>query len=191
MKRFEDKFERFFKIEPGDTVLDVGACIGDTTFSMAAKTGAKGKTIAVEPNPMNCRFLKENLARFPNVEGIEKAVWKEPGTLQLHVHSTPTGHSLIASRERKGRPVDVPVDTLDRLFGGRRIDFAKIDVRHAEVAVLEGADKFLKTVRKPVVETHSKDQEDRTYPEVMELLRRYDFKKIEFVMETSLVYAWR
>ena len=41
-KTFENKFERFFRIEEGDSVLDVGASIGDTTVPMALKTGSTG-----------------------------------------------------------------------------------------------------------------------------------------------------
>jgi len=39
LREFEDRMERFFKIEKGDVVLDVGACIGDTTVLNLTKTG--------------------------------------------------------------------------------------------------------------------------------------------------------
>jgi len=64
LRDFEMRFERFFKIEPSETALDVGACIGDTTVPMPIKTGFTGKVIAVEPHPLNIKYLKLNLANL-------------------------------------------------------------------------------------------------------------------------------
>ncbi|MEM3448731.1 MAG: hypothetical protein QXQ64_05175 [Candidatus Bathyarchaeia archaeon] len=60
-KQFTNKFERFFKIEKGETVADIGACIGDTTLPMCVKAGADVKIFAVEPHPVNVSYLKLNL----------------------------------------------------------------------------------------------------------------------------------
>jgi FkbM family methyltransferase len=190
LRDFEDKFERFFKIENGDVVLDVGACIGDTTVPMAIKAGLNGKVIAVEPNPLNVKYLRLNLAHFGNVEIVEKGIWKEKGKVEFQLHNTPTGHSIIPNKVRKGR-MEISVDTLDNLFADRQIDFAKIDVQYAEVQVLQGGDRFLKNVRKLIVETHSRtDEQKRTYPKVLEILEQYDYQ-VKFAMDNGLVYAWR
>jgi len=190
LKEFEIKCERFFKIEKGDTVLDIGACIGDTTVPMAIKTGSTGKVIAVEPHPLNVKYLRLNLADFDNVEIIEKALWNEKATVKFNVHSTPTGHSIIADKERN-RSMDVSADTLDNLFDNRQIDFAKIDVQGAEAQVLEGGKKFLETTRKLAVETHNRYNIDtRTYPKVIEILKKYDYD-IRFAEDNGVVYAWR
>jgi FkbM family methyltransferase len=190
LRGFSDKFERYFRIEKGDVVLDVGACIGDTTLPMAIKVGAEGKIIAVEPNPLNVKYLKLNLASFKNVEIIEKGIWKEKAKVEFHLHNTPTGHSIIPDKTRKGH-MEILVDTLDNLFGNRQIDFAKIDVQYAEIEVLQGGDRFLKNVRKLIVATHSRtDEQQRTYPKVLEILEQYDFQ-VKFAMDNGLVYAWR
>jgi len=189
-KEFENKCERFFKIEKGDTVLDVGACIGDTTVTMAIKAGRTGKVIAVEPHPLNIEYLRLNLADFDNVEIISKAIWNEKGIVKFNVHSTPTGHSILEDKERD-RHIEVPSDTLDNLFADRRIDFAKIDVQGAEAQVLEGGDRFLETTRKLVIETHARFNIDkRTYPKVLEILNKYDYE-VRFAEDNGVVYAWR
>jgi len=65
-------------------------------------------------------------------------------------------------------------------------------VQGAEVQVLEGGNKFLKAVRKLAVETHNRfDMEKRTYPKVIETLKKYDFKEVRFILDNGLVYAWR
>lgn len=190
LKDFENKCERFFKIEKGDTVLDVGACIGDTTVPMAIKTGSTGKVIAVEAYPLNIPYLEHNLSGFNNVEIIRKALWDKKGTVTFHLHDTPTGHSIMEDVERK-RQIEVPSDTLDNLFGDRKIDFAKIDVQGAEAQVLEGGNRFLQTTRKLAVETHGRyDIEKRTYPRVLEILGKYDLE-VNFAEDNGVVYAWR
>jgi len=190
LREFENKCERFFKIEKGDTTLDVGACIGDTTLPMVIKTCSGGKVIAVEPHPLNVKYLKHNLSGYVNVEIFEKALWNEKTTIKFNVHSTPTGHSIIADKERD-KSINVSADTLDNLFGDMEIDFAKIDVQGAEAQVLEGGHRFLKNIRKLVVETHNRfNIRTRTYPEVIKILENYDYE-IRFAKDNGVVYAWR
>ena len=185
LRGFSDKFERYFKIEKGDVALDVGACIGDTTLPMAIKVGAEGKIIAVEPNPVNVKYLKLNLASFKNVEIIKKGIWKERGTIEFNLHKAPTGHSIgQASYKGYVAQMQIPVDTLDYLFSGQKIDFAKIDVQGAEIEVLGAADNFLKSTPKVIVGTHS----DSLHNAVLEVLKRY-YPEIRSVK--NYVHAWR
>ena len=169
LEGFEGRFERFFKIEEGDTVLDVGACIGDTTVPMAIKTGEKGMVIAVEPEPNNISFLKANTSKFNNVWIIEKAAWNRKETIRFYIHSLPTGHSII---DQSKDHIEVQADTLDNIVKAwDRIDFAKIDVQGAELKVLEGAEGMLKKTRKIVVETHYSG-ERALYPKVSTSLKQ-------------------
>jgi FkbM family methyltransferase len=190
LREFEDRFERFFKIEKGDVVLDVGACIGDTTVPMVIKAGPNGKVIAVEPDPLNARYLKLNTSRFGNVEIIEKGIWKEKGTIEFKLHKAPTGHSITghsvgqASYVRYIGRTQIPADTLDNLFSGQRIDVAKIDVQGAEVEVLGAADNFLKSTPKIIVGTYS----DSLHNAVLEVLKRY-YPETRSVK--NHVHAWR
>lgn len=185
LRGFSDKFERYFKIERGEVALDVGACIGDTTLPMAIKVGAEGKVIAVEPEPINVRYLKLNTSRFGNVEIIQKGIWKEKGTIEFKLHKAPTGHSI--GQASYGGYVDktqIPVDALDDLFSGQRVDFAKIDVQGAEIEVLGAADNFLKSTPKIIVGTHS----DSLHNAVLEILKRY---YTETRSVKNYVHAWR
>lgn len=185
LREFEDRMERFFKIEKGDVVLDVGACIGDTTVPMAIKAGPKGKVIAVEPDPLNARYLKLNTSSFGNVEIMEKGIWKERGTIEFNLHKAPTGHSIgHASYRGYIDQTQIPVDTLDNLFSGQRIDVAKIDVQGAEIEVLGAADNFLKKTPKVIVGTHS----DSLHNAVLEVLKRY---YPETRSMKNYVHAWR
>jgi len=183
---FEHKVERFFKIEPDDTVLDAGACNGDLTVPMAMK--AK-KVIAIEPHPVNAKYLRMNLRPFTNCTVIEKALWKEKGQVTFHLYYLPTGHSIgyIKGNEET---ITVEADTLDNLFLGQKIDFVKIDVQAAEVDVLEAGKKFLSTVPKLIVETHYRTLPKRTYPRCLEIVKELGFHT-EFAWDNGIIYAWR
>lgn len=191
MKEFEDKFERYFKIGKGDTCLDVGACIGDTTIPMCIKTGKGGFVYVVEPNHSNVRYLQFNLDEFKNTKIFELAVWKEKGHLIFHEHHTPTGHSLIPLSLRKKKTI-VVTNTIDELFKGIVFDYAKIDVQSAEVEVLQGATEFLKTTRKLIVGCHHsyKNELHDTSDEVKQIISKY-YSNMEYLKEYNHVYAWR
>ena len=49
-------------IQEGDTAIDVGAHIGDSTLPIALACGAKGKVFAFEPNPIVFATLAKNAA---------------------------------------------------------------------------------------------------------------------------------
>jgi FkbM family methyltransferase len=185
-KEFEGKFEKFFKIEKGNTCLDVGACIGDTTVPMAMKTGEKGTVIAVEPEPCNIRFLRANTSCFNNVCIVEKAAWNRKETIRFNIHPSCTGHSII---EQSKDYTEVQADTLDNIVKDwDRIDFCKIDVQGAELEVLEGAaEEMLRKTRNIVVETHYFG-EKALYPKVSAFFRTRGFSVR--VTPDRVVHAW-
>lgn len=157
LKVFQEKFEYYFKVEQGDTVIDVGACIGDTTAPFALKTGNRGLVVAVEPEPLNIKYLKINTCAFGNVKVVEKAAWNKREPMTFNVYSRPTGHSLTPIGVGYVSTIKVQADTLDNISKscGRAVDYLKIDAQGSELQVLEGARKLLKKVKKVVVETHT------------------------------------
>jgi len=93
-------------------------------------------------------------------------LWKKQyGTQQESSDSTSVRlqvNSQFWNTPERDRYTEVSCDTLDNIVGDRKIDFAKIDVQGAEVQVLEGGARFLRTARKLVVETHDQYNVKRT-----------------------------
>lgn len=190
MSEFEAKFERFFKINEGDTVVDIGACIGDTSVPMAMKVGDKGNVIAIEALPQNAECLRLNLKKFPNCRVIEKAMSNQCGEITFWTHPAPTGGSLEHGYGRN-KPVRVLTDTLNNVLDDIHVDFLKVDVQGAEVEVLQGASKVLKNIPKIVVETHYRLSPFKTYPEVLKILDKYcNTHVIHYAEDNGLVYMW-
>jgi FkbM family methyltransferase len=187
MNEFEAKFEKHFKINEGETAVDVGACYGDTTIPMLIKTGKSGKVIAVEANPVNAKYLRMNVSEYQNCEVIEKAVWNKKGQISFWLHQAPTGGSIEHAYERN-KEIKVDADTLDSLINGRHVDFLKIDVQGIEGEIISGAMNTLKSANKFVIETHYRDAPQKTYPKVLEEIKELKHK-IFFDPKDGMIYG--
>lgn len=135
----------------GDAVfVDVGAHIGYYSLKAAAALGARGRVIAVEPNPPTVKELQHNISasNASKVHVYPVACSDRESTLTLY--SAPRANTGQTSLSRanagqtggvaaeyrvRGRPLDAIV--LDD--GVRRVDVIKIDVEGAETLVLRGA----------------------------------------------------
>jgi FkbM family methyltransferase len=186
---------RFFDIERGDTVVDIGAHTGEFTKLASEKAGETGEVIAVEPEPENVYLLKENTGHLQNVQIIEAAIMDYNGEGTLHLNpENPMGHSMFesivgAGERARGQEVyatdEVRVDamTLDKIClknNIKHIDFLKIDIEGGEIAALKGAEEMLDNTDKLVVEAyHPKKGEEmdgeKTYPVVDDILSQNVF----------------
>lgn len=155
----------------GDTAVDVGANIGYTASILATKVGPCGLVYALEPHPDLYECLVGNVTqwhrelRAGKVTPISAAMADEEGTswlLEPSEFRTNWGLSSlnVAGVENKGgRLHPVPVTTLDRVVGERRVGVLKIDVEGAEKKVLAGATTALQAgrIRDVVFEEHISD----------------------------------
>lgn len=181
---------RYFRIEPGEVVLDVGACRGDFTIPAARKVGKGGRVVAVEPEPRNLLFLRKASRRLGNVRILAKCAWGRAGRVRLNLSGSPGEHSVVRLGHQPRGSIEVEADTLDHMLeelGIKRVDFMKVDVEGAELEVLEGAREILKRTRKVVVECHRLGKHF-TWPFVQDILKDAGFQTY---VEDETVYAWR
>ena len=149
--------ERF--LQPGMTVLDLGAHQGLYTLLASRCVGPRGRVISFEPSPRERRALRLhvwlNLCRNVRIEGL--AVGDHDGAATLYMVECPVAgcNSLrppaVVSRTS---PVRVEVKRLDNWLKLRQIDkvdFVKLDVEGAELAVLNGARQLLERRPRPVM----------------------------------------
>jgi FkbM family methyltransferase len=146
-------------LQPGMTVLDVGAHHGLYTLLASKRVGRKGKVFAFEPSPRERKALRMHLRinLCSNVTVQAHAVGSEDTESILYVvESWAAGCNSL-------KPPDVPAEIsrtrvhVVRLddwlaeFKIERVDFIKLDVEGAELAVLRGARKFLERRPRPVI----------------------------------------
>lgn len=167
MKPESDNLQVDLMCRPGDTVLDIGANVGDWTLSMALRVGLNGRVLAFEPVP----YLAEAIAktsrinRQDQVEVHNLALSSEDGTAEFSVEQGNSGGSRLGHMAGDFSSISVPTRRLDSLLAERpdieRIDFIKIDVEGFELQVLQGARATLARFRPPLIleSGHESDSE--------------------------------
>ncbi|HUF12875.1 MAG TPA: FkbM family methyltransferase [Longimicrobiales bacterium] len=156
---YEPEQTRAFQklLQPGDTVLDVGAHVGYYTLLASVLVGDKGRVFSFEPDPRNARFLRRHVhmnAR-QNVRVEEAAVSDARGSARFERGTgSGTGH-LAGSGGFEVRTLRLDDFCADRGIAPAAV---KIDVEGAEAAVLAGARETILNAR-PVVflSTHGAD----------------------------------
>ena len=143
-------------LQPGDVFCDVGANIG--LYSLVGASRANGnagalRIFAFEPTPATYEALTANVAlnRFDCIETVNAAVGAVEGTATLYLNDAWTdGMNALARPQRDDAKVisevGVSVVALDAFLRSRdvgQIDYLKIDVEGAELAVLQGARHLL------------------------------------------------
>jgi FkbM family methyltransferase len=159
---FLDRFyERYgFTIQPGWTVIDVGAGLGDFTLFAAGVSGTR--VLAFEPFPESFGLLTENMAlnQMDNVVVFPEAVGSAEGSLLLDL----AGGEPLQFQSRaapvtrpesqisvKARPLQEIIDRPDI----ENCDLLKLDCEGAEYDILmKSAPEALAKIRRIVMEYH-------------------------------------
>tara|TARA_Y100000310_G_scaffold329947_1_gene400696 strand:+ start:23568 stop:24101 length:534 start_codon:yes stop_codon:yes gene_type:complete len=134
-KGYEPKTTEIMKkmIKEGDTIIDVGACIGYYILLFAKLVGPKGRVFAFEPEIKNFKILKKNtqLNNLSNIVLVNKAVSDKEGKSKFYVNKYRVGsHHLQNEFDDRSYAVEVETITLDEFFKnyGRNIDLIKMDI---------------------------------------------------------------
>ncbi|MBD2037400.1 FkbM family methyltransferase [Leptolyngbya sp. FACHB-321] len=152
-----DWFERemeFWRsaIQPGMTVIDVGANVGVYTFSAASQVGASGRVLAIEPFSGCVQCLQETcrLNQFDWVTVCQGAASDYDGTARLSLQTASEMNQIVTagteSATQTGPFEDVACFSLDSLIKQEKltqVDFLKIDAEGHELQVLLGSDRLL------------------------------------------------
>ena len=136
--------ERF--VEPGDCVVDAGACIGFHTCLMSKLVGEDGVVLAFEPQLESFKYLFHHVHvanKLNNVACLRMALWKcdcpelvlwsveDIGYSSFHKYADFTGTEKVEGR------------SLDTLLIEDHPRFIKIDCEGTEAEVLLGAHSIL------------------------------------------------
>ena len=140
------------KIQPGMTVLDIGANVGYSALVMARAAGEHGLVVAFEPEPLNFSLLCTNIRRNAalNVLPIHAAVEEVTGSITLQRSPDNSGDHRTAPHPFGIASLEVPLVAIDDLLpadlvvGGVMIDAEGYD--HRVIPWNEAFDRPVATV---------------------------------------------
>lgn len=152
---FEDEIKFLRKlVQPGHTVVDIGANYGVYALSLARKVGANGQLWAFEPATQTAALLSES-ARANNTSWlhvVQQALSDRVGTAWLQMPGQAELNSLATSEtvdalDQSSPGEEVEVTTLDRCledYGWKAVDLLKIDAEGEEERILNGGTQFFR-----------------------------------------------
>ncbi len=145
-----DAYTHSYRPQLGDVVWDAGAHAGATTYLLAQMVGPSGRVYAFEPDDLNYEYLVRNieLNQLYNVIPVKKALAGSTGTAEFNMDGTMCAglsEYLVYSDKRlfKTVPTITLPDACEEL--GEAPKYVKMDIEGAEVAVIEGAQSFLRS----------------------------------------------
>jgi FkbM family methyltransferase len=142
-----------FVVGPRDTVLDVGANVGDFSLAAAAM-GAEVHSFDGDPKVVAC--LERNIVGVPAIQAHRAILWKEPGEVTFYSAPDRSDSSLFRPPGEAVTSFTAEATTLDVLaqeLGLGEIALLKMDAEGAEPEVLEGGRELLRRTRNVAIDT--------------------------------------
>ncbi|HQV59851.1 MAG TPA: FkbM family methyltransferase [Chitinophagaceae bacterium] len=132
--------ESLFAYQPqeGDTIIDLGAGLGEETLYYSHLVGHTGKVISVEANPAVFEVLQKTITLngLSNVSSFNMAVFSDNGTTSLSVND-PSYEAAFITKDTK-KAINIPASRMDSFLEKQKIE--KISLLKANI---EGAERYI------------------------------------------------
>ncbi|MEX0598324.1 MAG: FkbM family methyltransferase, partial [Candidatus Paceibacterota bacterium] len=147
-------------LHKGMTCLDIGANIGYYVLLERKIIGEDGKIIAIEPSPVNFRYLTNNLklGNAENIEAYNIAAGDKNGEINFLIYEQASNSCMVIPEGQEsrwpGKIIKVPVRTMDSFLedlGVNKLDFLRMDVEGYELQIFEGMKNTIKKF-KPIIQ---------------------------------------
>ena len=151
-------------IEPGSTVIDIGANMGYFTTIFASLAGIGGRVFSVEPVSPYRDILQENCAKFNNVTILPYALGDEEGIAILGIPGDKAYRHGLTRVLRKSETSEdresfmAEVKRPEGLFGSiGEIDYIKCDIEGFEDRVIPGFEEIIAKYH-PIIQVEISDE---------------------------------
>lgn len=165
-------WSKYYELTKDDIVLEIGAYTG----YYAMRTSQKVKhVICIEAMVRNADIIRKNIVTngIKNIIVIDRAAWSSKGVLSLYDNYNQQVSVSKKIAHNTQRRVYVKSDLVDNMVTGGSPTFVRIQVNGAELEVLKGMDRILKSKPKILVAVLYKNKE-----EIRALLGRYGYVNI-------------
>jgi FkbM family methyltransferase len=187
--RQQSKFSRytlegFVEVEEGDTVLDVGAFLGEFSLPAAEKADY---VIAIEPDVRTYMCLIKQIDSTENIAAKNILFGEDSGKAVFKMADDPTESSLLNVDRTSYIEREVPMTRIDSFLDSNahnHVDFLKMDAEGAEPEVIRGmvdAD-----IRKVSIDAGDERNGKDTVTEVKNTLEEQGF---EIIVDDKIVFG--
>lgn len=130
--------------DPGDLILDLGGCWGDTALYFAHKTGDTGKVYSFEFIPNNVKIHQKNTSLNPKLNNhitlVQNPISSKSDQIVYYKDSGPASYiSNEPFADQTGEVKTLSIDDFVTRYGINKVDFIKMDIEGVEQLALEGA----------------------------------------------------
>jgi len=186
----------------GDTVIDIGAGVGEETIIFSSLVGNTGRVFAIEAHPKTYKAL-QYLVKSNNLDNVissNLALSDKSGTVSIEDSDNSLGNSILPVS--KGNTFTIQAETFDDFVERNNIqtiDFLKMNVEGAEQLIVKGMLKSLKRIKHLAISCHDfrfrqgESEFFKTKQIVVDFLTSNNFKiatqKSSVLMVDDYVYA--
>lgn len=186
-------------VQPGDHVIDAGACYGDTSLLFAHLAGEAGRVYAFEFEAENLVIYQRNMAMNPLLKNritlFDKPLWSTGG-ISVSVNNNGPGTKVTADANEKQpgkKLLTISIDGLVRSGAIEKVDFIKMDIEGAEIEVLKGAKETIVKYRpKLALSLYHSPQDFQRIPEFIKGLGlgyKFYFNHCTMHAEESILFC--
>jgi len=175
-----------YELKEGDTVIDIGAGIGDDVVGFSRLVGKEGRVIAIEAHPDTYRCLQKTVAanKLDNVICLNIAVSEKEGEIEISNGDNFLSNSIMSGVSSVKVSARVLDDTLKEI-NIKKIDLIKMNIEGAETAALLGMHDTLTKTPHVVISCHDfkadrgEDPIFKTFSDVEKILHEagYNFRR--------------
>lgn len=173
----------FYLPQAGDTVIDIGAGVGEEVLPVSELVGSEGRIYAIEANPNTFAVLKYYSAnnQLANASLHNLAITEQSGHIFIEDDGG-YGVQNAISRNQSGNKIKVDAQSLDDFIESNRIQsvsLLKINIEGAERFVIKGMDRSVPKIKHVAISCHdfrhAGGESDffKTRDEVMSYLQQY------------------
>lgn len=173
----------FYQPKSGDTVIDIGAGVGEEVLPVSDLVGSKGMIHAIEANPNTFAVLKYYCAnnRLTNAVLHNLAITEKSGAIFIEDDGGYGVQNAIAMQQT-GKMIEVNAQSLDDFIELNKIesiDLLKVNIEGAERFVVKGMDRSVANIKHIAISCHdfrhASGESDffKTRDEVMQYIQQH------------------
>lgn len=183
-----------YQPQVGDTIIDVGAGVGEEAVVFSKLVGPSGKVVSIEAHPATFACFQATLrnSQITNVAPVGCAITERDGTVSIDDSANHLRNSIMKGGVGQSIP-SRSLDSLAKELGLGPVALLKMNIEGAERLAVEGMIELSKRTRHLVISCHDfiseagGGEEFRTCSEVRHKLEELGF---EIATRPDHPHAW-